>query len=64
MKPLSISLSFFALIFIVGFITNWIRHWPSNLTKGTQHIVIIGLILQGCFLGVAIVFLIKSLISN
>lgn len=60
MKPITISLGFFALVFLAGFITNWVRHWPSNLTRGTQHILLIGMMFQVGFLGAAIVFLIRS----
>jgi len=60
MKPITISLGFFALVFLAGFVTHWIRHWPSNLTRGTQHILLIGMMLQADFLGAAIVFLIHS----
>ena len=47
-------------VFLAGFITNWIRHWPSNLTRGTQHILIISLVFQAAFLGAAIASLIRS----
>ena len=60
MRPLTISLGFLVLVFVTGFITDWIRHRPSNLTRGTQHIVLIGLVFQAGFLGAAIVFLIQS----
>ncbi len=60
MKHLTISLGCFALFFLAGFITNWVRHWPSNLTRGTQHILLIGMMFQAGFLGVAIIFLIRS----
>lgn len=61
MKPITISLGFLALVFLVGLITNWIRHWPSNVTRGTQHILLIGMMFQAGFLGAAIAFLIRSL---
>lgn len=60
MKPFTISLVFLGLFFVAGFITSWIRHWPSNLTRGTQHILLVGLMLQSGFLGAAIVLLFKS----
>jgi hypothetical protein len=60
MKPIAISLCFLALMILAGFITEWIRHWPSNLKRGTQHILLIGLMFQAGFLGAAIVFLFKS----
>ena len=63
MKPITSALGFFALAFLAGLITNWIRHWPSNLTRGTQHILLIGMMFQAGFIGAAIVFLIRSFIK-
>lgn len=60
MKPLTIALGSVALAILAGIVTNWIRHRPCNLTRGTQHILLIGLMIQSAFIGVAIVFLIRS----
>jgi hypothetical protein len=60
MKSITLSRGFFALAFLTGVITGWIRHWPSNLSRGTQHILLIGLMFQAGFIGAAIEFLIRS----
>lgn len=58
MTHVALSVVFVGLAFVTGILVNWIRHRPRNLTRGTQHILLLGLVVQTTFIGIASALLI------
>ena len=60
MKPYTLALVSLALAILAGFVTGWLRHRPSRLTRGTQHILLSGTIVQLALIVAAFIFLLRG----